>query len=205
VRVLFLKDVAPSHRAGDVKEVKNGFGRNYLVPRGLAALATKEALKQATALRAAAEERRLKEAADWQTVANELKENPVVIPMRSGPTGRLYGSVTNSIIAAKLSEMTDRVVDRRGIQIPSPIRQVGTFKLQIRLFEEVGADIDVIVEAESDGTEEFFDEEPVTVAEALEAVDQAEAEDDAEATSEEAEGDSAQSDDQEDSTKTDQG
>ena len=203
MRVLFLKDVAPSHRAGDVKEVKNGFGRNYLVPKGLAALATKEALKQATALRAAAEERRLKEAADWQTVANELKAHPVVVPMRSGPTGRLYGSVTNSIIAAKLSEMTDRVVDRRGIQIPVPIRQVGTFKLQIRLFEEVGAEIDVIVTAESDGSEEIYAEEPVTVAEALEAVDEAAVVDDAESTSGEAEDNSAQSGDQEDSTKTD--
>ncbi|MCH8103379.1 MAG: 50S ribosomal protein L9, partial [Chloroflexi bacterium] len=73
MQVLFLEDVAPNHRAGDVKEVKNGYGRNYLIPKGMATLATKVALQQATALRAAASERRIKEASDWHVVAEELE------------------------------------------------------------------------------------------------------------------------------------
>ncbi len=186
MQVLFLEDVAPNHRAGDVKEVKNGYGRNYLIPRGMATLATKAALQQATALRAAAADRRIKEASDWRVVAEELEKKPVVITMRAGPTGRLYGSVTNVMIANELSEMTDRPVDRRGIRIPSPIRQVGTVKLPIKLFEDVECEIEVQVEADSEGAEELLMEEPVSVQQAVEAEDvieaavrRAQAEDDA--------------------------
>jgi len=186
VQVLFLEDVAPNHRAGDVKEVKNGYGRNFLIPKGMATLATKAALQQATALRAAASERRIKEASDWRVVAEELEKKPVVITMRAGPTGRLYGSVTNVMIANELAEMTARPVDRRGIRIPSPIRQVGTFKLPIKLFEDVECEIEVQVEADSDVAEEFVMDESPTVQEAVEqedfiaaAVRRAQAEDDA--------------------------
>ncbi len=184
MQVLFLEDVAPNHRAGDVKEVKNGYGRNYLIPRGMATLATKAALQQATALRAAAAERRIKEASDWRIVAEELEKKPVVIKMRAGPTGRLYGSVTNVMIANELSEMTDRPIDRRGIRIPVPIRQVGAIKLPIKLFEDVECEIEVQVEADTDSPEELLIDEPVTVQEAIEhedfiaaAVARAEAED----------------------------
>ncbi len=184
MQVLFLEDVAPNHRAGDVKEVKNGYGRNYLIPRGMATIATKAALQQATALRAAAAERRIKEASDWRVVAEELAKRPVVIKMRSGPTGRLYGSVTNVMIANELSEMTDRPIDRRGISIPAPIRQVGSIKLPIKLFEDVECEIEILVEAEMDGSDEFVLDEPVTVQQAVEqedfiaaAVARAEAED----------------------------
>lgn len=187
VQVLFLEDVAPNHRAGDVKEVKNGYGRNYLIPRGMATLATKAALQQATALRSAAAERRIKEASDWRVVAEELEKKPVVIKMRAGPTGRLYGSVTNVMIANELSEMTARPIDRRGIRIPAPIRQVGSIKLPIKLFEDVDCEIEVQVEADTDGSEEFvMEEEPVTIQQAVEqedfiaaAVARAQAEDDA--------------------------
>ncbi|MCH7740677.1 MAG: 50S ribosomal protein L9 [Chloroflexi bacterium] len=186
MQVLFLEDVAPNHRAGDVKEVKNGYGRNYLIPKGMATLATKAALQQATALRAAASERRIKEASDWRVVAEELEKRPVVIKMRSGPTGRLYGSVTNVMIANELSEMTDRPIDRRGIRISSPIRQVGSIKLPIKLFEDVECEIEIQVEADTDGSEEFVLDESVTVQEAVAqedfiaaAIARAEAEDDA--------------------------
>ncbi len=186
MQVLFLEDVAPNHRAGDVKEVKNGYGRNYLIPRGMATLATKAALQQATALRSAAAERRIKEASDWRVVAEELEKKPVVIKMRAGPTGRLYGSVTNVMIANELSEMTDRPIDRRGIRIPAPIRQVGSIKLPIKLFEDVDCEIEVQVEADTDGSEEFVMEESPTIQEAVEqedfvaaAVARAQAQDDA--------------------------
>ena len=186
MQVLFLEDVAPNHRAGDVKEVKNGYGRNYLIPKGMATIATKVALQQATALRAAASERRIKETSDWRVVAEELEKRPVVIKMRSGPTGRLYGSVTNVMIANELSEMTDRPIDRRGIRISSPIRQVGSIKLPIKLFEDVDCEIEIQVEADTDGSEEFVIEESVTVQEAVAqedfiaaAIARAQAEDDA--------------------------
>ena len=148
MKVLFLKDVARVARAGDIKEIKDGYGRNYLLPQGLAVAATKDAIARSEGLRKSAEERRLKEAADWQEVADALGETPVEIEARAGPTGRLYGSITNTIVAEKLSEMTGREVDRRSIRFREPVRQTGEFNVPLRLHENVGLEIKLIVTAE---------------------------------------------------------
>lgn len=148
MKILFLKDVRPTARAGDVKEVKNGFARNFLIPQGFAVQATEHELRRASKLRAQAEDRRLVEAKEWQDVADALKDQKVRIEVRTGPTGRLYGSVTNTMIAAKLGEMTDREIDRKGIQIPAPIRAVGDYKVPARFVEGVSAIIVVEVVAD---------------------------------------------------------
>lgn len=148
MKVLFLEDVRPTARAGDVKEVKNGFARNFLLPQGLAVHATEHELRRASALRAQAEDRRLAEAKEWQDVADALRDQKVRIEVRTGPTGRLYGSVTNTMIAAQLGEMTDREIDRKGIQIPAPIRTTGEYKIPARFVEGVNATIVVEVVAD---------------------------------------------------------
>ena len=148
MKVLFLKDVRPTARAGDVKEVKLGFARNFLIPQGLAVQASEHELRRASALRGQAEDRRLVEAKEWQDVADALKDQKVRIDVRTGPTGRLYGSVTNTMIAAKVSEMTEREIDRRGIQIPSPIRTVGEYKVPARFVEGVTATLVIEVVAD---------------------------------------------------------
>jgi len=148
VKVLFLQDVRPTARAGDVKEVKLGFARNFLIPQGLAVQASEHELRRASALRGQAEDRRLVEAKEWQDVADALKDQKVRIDVRTGPTGRLYGSVTNTMIAAKVSEMTEREIDRRGIQIPSPIRTVGEYKVPARFVEGVTATLVIEVVAD---------------------------------------------------------
>ena len=139
MKVLFLQNVRPTARAGDVKEVKLGFARNFLIPQGFAVQATEHELRRASALRTQAEDRRLVEAKEWQDIADALKDRKVRIDVRTGPTGRLYGSVTNTMIAAKVSEMTEREIDRRGIQIPAPIRTVGEHKVPARFVEGVTA------------------------------------------------------------------
>lgn len=148
MKVLFLQDVRPTARAGDVKEVKNGFARNYLLPQGLAVIATEHELRRAAALRQQAEDRRLVEAKEWQDVADALKDQKVRIEVRTGPTGRLYGSVTNTMIAAQLGEMTGREIDRKGIQIPAPIRTVGDYKIPARFVEGVTATLAIEVVAD---------------------------------------------------------
>ncbi|MEX0761862.1 MAG: 50S ribosomal protein L9 [Dehalococcoidia bacterium] len=186
MKVLFLQDVRPTARAGDVKEVKNGFGRNYLLPQGLAVMATREELKRAEGLRREAEVRRRKEASEWKELADTIRETPVEIKVRSGPTGRLYGSVTNAMIAEKLSEIIDRDVERRGIRIPQPIRTLGTFAIPIRLAEGVETELKVVVEAENpEDVRPTFEE----------AIAQADAE---ESTEEEAESDTADAEDEQD-------
>jgi large subunit ribosomal protein L9 len=148
LKILFLKDVRPTARAGDVKDVKAGFARNFLIPQGLAVHATDHELRRASALRAQAEDRRLVEAKEWQDISDALKDRKVRIEVRTGPTGRLYGSVTNTMIAAKVSEMTEREIDRRGIQIPAPIRTIGEYKVPARFVEGVTAILDIEVVAD---------------------------------------------------------
>lgn len=153
MKVLFLQDVRPTARAGDVKEVKNGFARNYLIPQGYAVIATEHELRRAAKLRQQAEDRRLVEAKEWQDVADALKDQKVRIEVRTGPTGRLYGSVTNTMIAAQLAEMTDREIDRKGIQIPAPIRTVGDYRIPARFVEGVSATLVVEVVADDASVE----------------------------------------------------
>ena len=148
MKVLFLQDVRPTARAGDVKEVKDGFGRNYLIPQGYAVIATEHELRRAASLRQQAEDRRLVEAKEWQEVADGLKEQKVRIEVRTGPTGRLYGSVTNTMIAEKLGEMTNREIDRKGIQIPAPIRAIGDYKIPAKFVDGVSATLAVEVVAD---------------------------------------------------------
>ncbi len=168
MKVIFLEDVLPSARAGDVKDVKGGYGRNFLLPRGLAVLATQDALQRAGSLRAEAELRRAQEAKDWTEVAEGLEETPVVLTMRAGPTGRLYGSVTAAQIAEQLSEITGRVVSRRNVRVPVPIREIGEFTVPVRLFEEVSADVKVVVHGDSDDGVALLPEEPPAVEEGAE-------------------------------------
>ena len=153
MKVLFLQDVRPRARAGDVKEVKNGFARNYLIPQGFAVQATEHELRRAAGLRQQADDRGLQEAREWQDVADALQDEKVRIEVRTGPTGRLYGSVTNTMIAAELARMTGREIDRKGIQIPAPIRAVGDYKIPARLVEGVSATLVVEVVADDASVE----------------------------------------------------
>ena len=141
MNILFLKDLLPTARAGDVKNVKPGFARNFLIPQGVAVLATEEALQRATKLRAEAEDRRIQETKDWQVVADSLKDIELDIEVRTGPTGRLYGSITPTIVAEALEEKTGREMNRRFFNITDPIRVIGKFKVFTKFVEEVSLNI----------------------------------------------------------------
>ena len=169
MKVIFLKDILPTAMAGDVKEVKTGFARNYLIPKGIAVLATKSTMDQVTKLQKEAQERRLVESKKWEEKAKSLKEKTLTITVQTGPTGRLYGSVTNTLVADKIEEETGIQLDRRNIRFPDPIRMIGNYKVPVKLYE--GISIDLGLKVVSDGTnleEEVFeitDTEPKTVTE----------------------------------------
>ena len=141
MNILFLKDLLPTARAGDVKNVKPGFARNYLIPQGLAVLATEEALQRTTTLRAEAEERRIQETKDWQVVAESLEGMELDLEVRTGPTGRLYGSITPAIIAEALEEKISKPMNRRFFNITEPIRVLGKFKVFTKFVEEVSLNL----------------------------------------------------------------
>ncbi|MDG2101017.1 MAG: 50S ribosomal protein L9 [Dehalococcoidales bacterium] len=145
MNILFLKDLLPTARAGDVKNVKPGFARNFLIPQGVAVLATEEALQRATKLRAEAEDRRIQETKDWQVVADSLDEVELDIEVRTGPTGRLYGSITPTIIAEALEEKINKPMNRRFFNILEPIRVIGKFKILVKFVEQVSFNLNVNV------------------------------------------------------------
>ena len=145
MRVVFLQDVAGVAQGGDVKEVKNGFARNYLIPKKFAVPATHNELQRVKQYAEQAETTRLRLLQDMRELSETLNGARVDVEMRAGASGQLYGSVTNAIIADKLAEMADREIDRRGIEIDEPIRQLGSFNVDVRLHPEVQAQIEVLV------------------------------------------------------------
>jgi large subunit ribosomal protein L9 len=158
MKVIFLKDILPTAMAGDIKKVKTGFARNYLIPKGIAVLATKSAMVQVTKLQKEAQERRLIESKQWEEKAKSLEEKNITITVQTGPTGRLYGSVTNTLVADKLEEETGIKLDRRNIRFPNPIKMTGDYKIPVKLYE--GINIDLGLKVVSDGTnleEEVFE------------------------------------------------
>ena len=145
MRVVFLQDVAGVAQGGDVKEVKNGFARNYLIPKKFAVPATHNELQRVRQYAEQAERTRLRLLQDMRELSETLNGTRIDVEMRAGASGQLYGSVTNAIIADRLSEMSDREIDRRGIEIEEPIRQLGSFNVDVRLHPEVQAQIEVLV------------------------------------------------------------
>ena len=134
-------------QGGEVKEVKNGFARNYLIPKSLAVPATHDALQRVERLAKQAEVDRLRRIEDTKALAAELDGVRVDIEMRAGAGGRLFGSVTSQIVAAELSRITGREIDRRTVEIAEPIRELGTFDVTVRLMSEIEAGIKVLVYA----------------------------------------------------------
>jgi large subunit ribosomal protein L9 len=149
MRVLLLKDVYKLGHAGDVKKVADGYGRNYLLPQRLAVLATPSALKQAETLRQNAAITRAKLNDELKGVADQLKALTLLFPMKAGETGKLYGSITSASIAAKIKELSGLEIDRRNIPA-QPIRELGEYKVQVRLTADLISQVKVIVHREGE-------------------------------------------------------
>jgi large subunit ribosomal protein L9 len=145
MQVLLIQDVDNLGYAGDVKKVADGFGRNYLLPRNLAVLATPGALKQAETIRKGAEKRRAHEMADAQAMANQLAGLELLFERRAGETGKLYGSVTSGDIADSIKAKSGLEVDKRKVALPEPIRQLGDQEVTIKLMIDVATTIKVHV------------------------------------------------------------
>ena len=154
MKVIFLKDVPETADAGEVKEVKNGFARNYLLPKGLAAPATPDQLQRVRAIEKAAQETRLKFSDEWSVVAEAIAGTTVAVEVRVGPSGRLFGSVTGRAIAEKLTEATGREIDHRQVLLGTAIHEPGDYPVNIRLYRDVQAEVIVSVVPEGYSPEE---------------------------------------------------
>ena len=147
MRVVFLEDVEGVARGGEVKEVKNGFARNYLIPQNLAAPATHNNLQRIKKLSSQASITRVQRLEDMQELATALEGTQVNIEMRAGVNNRLYGSVTGTMVADAVVEETGREIERRLVQLDDPIREVGEYDVPIRLHSDVSTSIKVVVYA----------------------------------------------------------
>ena len=153
MKVVFFEDVEGTAQVGEVKVVKNGFARNFLLPHGLAGATTPPNLQRANSL-AEKEVRRQAKLDGEATVHQERLEGySVTFEARVGETGRLYGSVTNREIAAKVEETSGIEIDSRTVLLPEPIRDLGTRTVTIKFTRNVSVDISVVVVPDEDSKE----------------------------------------------------
>ena len=152
--MIFLKDVLPRYRAGEVWAVAGGYARNYLIPHGFASPATNDQLQRSAKIKAVAEVRRTKEVDSLEVFAEQISGRELTIRERVSDTGRLYGSVTAAMIASGLTQLIGREIDRQFVLLSEPIKQIGDYEVSIRLHMEVTPSITVRVEAEGDVSED---------------------------------------------------
>ena len=145
MKVILRADVANVGRKGDVLDVSDGFARNFLVPKGLALRATEGAIAQAASMRRA---RDLKDARDREgaeEIARRLTPTVIRIPARSGPEGRLFGSVTSADLAEAVAAQAGLELDRRRIHLEEPIKNIGSHEVAVRLHADVEVRLQVEV------------------------------------------------------------
>lgn len=145
-KLILTHEVTGLGAAGDVVDVKDGYARNYLLPRKLATPWTKGAQKQIDQMTAARRKRAIATIEDAQVVRDALQAKSIVVPVRAGKNGRLFGGVTTKHIADAIATTGQRV-DRRKIEVRHAIKSLGDHQVQIRLHADVSATVDVKVVA----------------------------------------------------------
>ena len=141
MKLILTHEVTGLGAPGDVITVKDGYGRNYLLPRGYAIAWTKGAEKQVESIRKARKGREVRDLGHAQELKAELERLNVRLATRAGESGRLFGSVTVADIAEAVSHSGGPAVDKRKIEIPNPIKTVGAHKVSVRLHPEVSATV----------------------------------------------------------------
>ena len=147
MKLILTQEVGNLGAPGDVVEVKDGYGRNYLVPRGYAIRWTRGAEKQVADIRRAREAREVRDLGSASELKGRLEGLSVKLPVRAGESGRLFGSVTSADIAAAVRASGGPELDRRRIEIGNPIKTVGTHEVAVRLHPEVSAKVTLNVTA----------------------------------------------------------
>jgi large subunit ribosomal protein L9 len=146
-KIILTNEVSGLGSAGDVVEVKNGYARNYLLPRGFAVIWSKGGERQVSSIRAARDARQLATIEEAQTLKARLEEASVKLSIKAGVGGRLFGSVKTADIAAAVAEAGIGSIDKRKVEIPNPIRSVGEYLATVRLHGDMVATIKLKVVA----------------------------------------------------------
>ncbi len=162
MKVLLLKDVYKLGRAGDVKRVAAGYGRNFLIPQGLAALATPGMLKQADRIREKATVERVRLNEELASVAEKVEGLELAFGVKAGETGKLYGSITTAMIADAIEEKIGAQIDRRQIET-QPLKTLGVHSVEVRLTIDLIPSITALVHREGEPPESVYELEELAV------------------------------------------
>ncbi|MCH8877836.1 MAG: 50S ribosomal protein L9 [Chloroflexi bacterium] len=157
MEVLLLKDVYKLGMAGDVKRVADGYGRNFLIPQGMAMLATPGALTQSDRIRSSAQEQRARLNQELTAVFEELNGLQLNFPVKAGDTGKLYGSVTTEMISQAIMEIKGIELDRSQI-VSEPLRSLGVHTVSARLTLDLIAELTVVLHREELPPESAFEQ-----------------------------------------------
>ncbi|WP_323791804.1 50S ribosomal protein L9 [Nocardioides sp.] len=141
MKLILTQEVDGLGAAGDIVEVKNGYGRNYLIPRGVATRWTKGGQKQVDSIKAARASRSVRDHDHAAELQRKLQAGPVDLKVRSGAEGRLFGAVTVTDIASALGDVAGESIDKRTIVVTNPIKSLGAHKVAVKLHDDVSATV----------------------------------------------------------------
>ena len=148
MKVIFFKDVPNVAKAGEMKEVNDGYARNFLIPKKLAALATGDVKGHYEAEQRASARRQAQANAEIEALAKKIEGKTVTLKGKVGAKDQLYGSITNTDVADGLSKLLGVEIDKRKVELAEPIRHTGTFEAVVRLSGELSPKIKVKVTGE---------------------------------------------------------
>ncbi|MCL6424000.1 50S ribosomal protein L9 [Brachybacterium sp. JHP9] len=146
-KLILTNEVSGLGTAGDVVEVKDGYARNFLMPRGLATAWTKGGQRQLDQIRAARGKRAIANLEDAQALKAQLESKPIVVTERAGENGRLFGTVTSTEVATAVKAVFEKDIDRRAVEFVSPIKSLGEHKATVRLHDDLFANLTIQVVA----------------------------------------------------------
>jgi large subunit ribosomal protein L9 len=147
MKIILTQEVSGLGTPGDVIEVKDGYGRNYLLPQGFAIGWTKGAEKQVSLIKRARSTREIRDLGHANEVKGQLEGLKVSLTARAGDGGRLFGSVTAAEVAEAVKSAGGPVLDRRRLEMPGHIKSVGAYQVRVKLHPEVTAKFDLTVSA----------------------------------------------------------
>lgn len=148
MKVILLQEVKNLGKAGDIKEVTDGYARNYLIPRGLAEEATKGKVQENEDKKRKIQQKKDKELSEAERLKEKLQDKSIIIKARAGGADRLFGAVTSREIAEVLQQELRIAIDKKKIELSQPIKQLGEYKVKIKIYPSVQTEIKVIVAAE---------------------------------------------------------
>ena len=141
MKLILTQEVEGLGAPGDVVEVKDGYGRNFLLPRGVATRWTRGGERQVESIQKARASRTVRDHDHAEEIKTKLQASPVDVKVRAGDGGRLFGAVTVTDIAEAITEVSGESVDKRRIMVGQPIKSLGSHRVTVKLHDDVSADV----------------------------------------------------------------